>query len=64
MQEPFNAAIDRLVAEAVSAGWDVAEAEEAVLSIVQCRRWAALENEKTSDAIDEIWEEMGGRTEH
>ncbi|VVT32900.1 hypothetical protein [Rhizobium sp. EC-SD404] len=64
LQEQFNSLIDQFVSEATSAGWEAAEAEEAVLSLAQSRRWAALENEKTAGAIDEVWEEMGGRTEH
>jgi len=63
MEKAFNAAADDLVARAVAAGWEAAEAEEAVLSLAQNRRWAALGNEKTAGALDE-WEEMGGKTEH
>ena len=53
MEKAFNAAADDLVARAV-AGSEAAEAEEAVLSPAQNRRWAALENEQTAGALDEI----------
>jgi hypothetical protein len=64
MEKAFNASMDDLVAQAVAAGWGAAEAEEAVLSLAQNRRWAALANEETAGAIDEAWEEIGGKTEH
>jgi hypothetical protein len=53
MEKAFNAAADDLVARAV-AGSEAAEAEEAVLSPAQNRRWAALENEQTAGTLDEI----------
>lgn len=64
MESAFNAAADDLVAQAIAAGWEAAEAEEALLSLAQNRRWAALANEETDGALDELWEEMGGKTEH
>jgi hypothetical protein len=64
MEKAFNSVANDLIAQAVAAGWEAAEAEEAVLSLAQNRRWAALANEETGGAIDDAWEEVGGKTEH
>jgi hypothetical protein len=64
LEVAYNLAVDAVVLQAVAAGWDASEAEEAILSLAQNRRWAALENESTAGALDEIWEEMGERSEH
>lgn len=64
MEKAFNAASDDLVAQAVVAGWEAAEAEEAVLSLAQNRRWAALANAETEKAIGEAWGSVGGKKEH
>jgi len=64
LEVAFNLAVDAVVLRAVEAGWDLEEAEEVVLSLAQTRRWAALASEETPGAIDETWEEMGGKTEH
>jgi hypothetical protein len=64
LETALNIVLDQFVMRAVWHGWDASEVEEAILGLVQSRRWAMLANEETSDAIDEAWEEMGGKTEH